>query len=84
MPKGKKMVDTTVGVDVDSLFKSVFENDNFFEIVGSKAYEEFRLGERNTNDNKFYELEKNVENAPAEISIAPNGLREGTVSERGR
>ncbi|TRY76208.1 hypothetical protein TCAL_05682 [Tigriopus californicus] len=42
LPKGKKLLDTTVPEDVDSLFKSVFENDTFFEIVGSKAYEEFR------------------------------------------
>ncbi len=42
LPKGKKMVDTVVATDVDSLFKSVFENDTFFEIVGSKSYEQFR------------------------------------------
>ena len=42
LPKGKKLVDTRVGMDVDSLFKSVFKNDNFFEIVGAKIYDEFR------------------------------------------
>ena len=42
LPRGKKMVDTVVSTDVDSLYKSVFANDTFFEIVGSKSYEHFR------------------------------------------
>lgn len=42
LPKGKKLVDTVVSTDVDSLYKSVFENETFFEIVGAKTYEEFR------------------------------------------
>ena len=40
--KGKKLVDTRVGMDVDALFRSVFRNDNFFEIVGAKVYDDFR------------------------------------------
>jgi hypothetical protein len=36
------MVDTIVATDVDSLYRNMFENDNFFEIVGSKSYEQFR------------------------------------------
>jgi len=42
LPRGKKMVDTVVSTDVDSLYKNVFDNDTFFEIVGSKSYEHFR------------------------------------------
>ncbi len=42
LPKGRKLLDTLVGIDVDSLFRSVFDNDNFFEIVCSKSYEELR------------------------------------------
>ena len=42
LPKGKKLVDTRVGMDVDALFRSVFKNDNFFEIVGAKIYDDFR------------------------------------------
>lgn len=40
LPPGKKMLDTVVPVDVDSLYKSVFENDTFFEIVTGKNYGE--------------------------------------------
>ena len=29
-------------MDVDSLFRSVFQKDTFFEIVGAKIYEDFR------------------------------------------
>ena len=35
-------MDTTVGTDVDSLFKSVFGNDDFFEIISGKVYDELR------------------------------------------
>ena len=42
LPKGKKLLDAVVSCDVDSLYKSVFGNETFFEIVGAQAYEEFR------------------------------------------
>lgn len=42
LPKGRRLLDATVGTDVDSLYKSVFGNDSFFEIVCSKCYEELK------------------------------------------
>ncbi len=42
LPKGKRVLDTTVGTDVDSLYRSVFANDDFFEILSSKVYDELR------------------------------------------
>ena len=40
LPGGKKIMDALVDLDVDSVFKSVYENDMFFEIVTSKNYGE--------------------------------------------
>ena len=40
LPGGKKMIDCIVEMDIDSAYKSVFENDMFFEIVTSKNYGE--------------------------------------------
>merc|ERR1712223_362895 len=37
---GKKMIDTVIDIDVDSAFKSAFENDTFFEIITAKNYGE--------------------------------------------
>ena len=42
LPKGRRVMDTTVGVDVDSLFKSVFGNNDFFEILSGKVYDELK------------------------------------------
>ena len=42
LPKGKKMLDTIVETDVDSLYRSIFENETFFEIVTKKTYDDVR------------------------------------------
>jgi hypothetical protein len=36
--KSKKMIDSVIDMDVESAFKSCYENDTFFEIVTSKNY----------------------------------------------
>ena len=42
LPKGKKMLETVVSKDVDSLYRSIFENETFFEIVTKKTYDDVK------------------------------------------
>lgn len=92
LPKGKKLLDTTVAEDVDSLYKHVFDNDTFFEIVGSKAYEEFKnyfcepwatsrtdgLQERTMK----YEISKNIAFSRQNVSVEQTQVQLG-YSRRG-
>ena len=92
LPKGKKLLDTTVAEDVDSLYRHVFDNDTFFEIVGSKAYEEFKnyscepwvasrtdgLLERTMK----YEISKNIAFSRQNVSVEQTQVQLG-YSRRG-